>query len=77
MPTIMRFRTCRLTIYPDEHGIPHFHLEFTDGDRCSIAIKTLTILVGSVSPEKKMAEALKWASENQDLLLKKWKEISK
>ncbi|MEI8356479.1 MAG: DUF4160 domain-containing protein [Deltaproteobacteria bacterium] len=73
----MRFRTCRLTIYPDEHGVPHFHLEFTDGDRCSIEIESLTVLAGSVSPEKKMAEALKWASMNRFLLLEKWKEITK
>ena len=77
MPTIMRFRTCRITIYASEHGKPHFHLEFIDGDRCSIEIETLTILAGSVTPEKKMTEALKWASENRALLLDKWKEITK
>ena len=66
-----------LTIYPTEHGVPHFHLECTDGDRCSISIETLTILAGSVTPEKKMAEALKWADENRTLLLEKWKEITK
>lgn len=76
MPTIIRFHTCRLTIYPSEHGIPHFHLEFIDGDRCSIAIETLEILAGSVRPEKKMAEGLKWAAENRALLLEKWKEIT-
>lgn len=77
MPTIMRFSTCRLTIYPNEHGTPHFHLEFTDGDRCSIAIETLDLLAGIVSPEKKMAEALKWADENRALLLVKWEEITR
>lgn len=76
MPTIMRFRNCRLTIYPDEHGVPHFHLEFTDGDRCSIAIETLTVLAGTVTPEKKMAEAISWAAMNRPLLLEKWKEIT-
>jgi hypothetical protein len=77
MPTIIRFHTCRLTIYPSEHGIPHFHLEFIDGDRCAIAIETLEILAGSVRPERKMAEALKWAAENRALLLEKWKEITR
>jgi len=72
----MRFRNCRLTIYPDEHGVPHFHLEFTDGDRCAIAIETLTVLAGSVTPEKKIAEAISWASMNRPLLLEKWKEIT-
>jgi len=77
MPTIMRFRTCRLTIYPNEHGTPHFHLEFTDGDRCSVAIETLEILAGKLSQEKKAAEALSWAGNNRDLLLAKWKEITR
>lgn len=77
MPTIIRFRTCRLTIYPNEHGTPHFHLEFIDGDRCSIAIEILEVLAGIVTPEKKMQEALKWAAENRSLLLAKWKEITR
>jgi uncharacterized protein DUF4160 len=77
MPTIMRFRTCRLTIYPNEHGTPHFHLEFTDGERCSIAIETLEVLVGKLSQERKAAEALGWAEKNRELLLAKWKEITR
>lgn len=77
MPTIMRFRTCRLTIYPNEHGTPHFHREFTDGDRCSIAIETLEILAGKLGQERKAAEALSWAEKNRDLLLAKWKEITR
>lgn len=71
MPTIMRFRTCRLTIYPNEHGTPHFHLEFTDGDRCSVEIETLTILAGTITPVKKAAEG------NQSLLRAKWEEITR
>ena len=77
MPTIMRFSNCRLTIYPNEHGTPHFHIEFTDGDRCSVAIETLEILAGMVNPEKKMSEALKWAAENRSLLRGKWEEITR
>ena len=72
----MRFSTCRLTIYPNEHGTPHFHLEFTDGDRCSIAIETLDVLAGIVSSPKKTAEAMKWAAENRSLLFAKWEEIT-
>jgi hypothetical protein len=66
-----------LTIYPNEHGTPHFHLEFTDGDRCSIAIETSEVLAGIVNPEKKLAEALKWAEENRALLLAKWEEVTR
>ncbi len=77
MPTIMRFSNCRLTIYPNEHGTPHFHLEFTDGDRCSVTIEGLEMLAGAVSPEKKIVEALTWAEENRSLLLAKWEEITR
>jgi hypothetical protein len=73
----MRFSTCRLTIYPNEHGTPHFHLEFTDGDRCSIAIESFEILVGTVTPAKKTAEPMKWATANQTFLLAKWEEITR
>lgn len=75
MPTVMRFSACRITIYPNEHGTPH--LEFADGDRCAVDIATLEILVGTVTPPKKAAEAMKWAAANQTLLLSKWKEITR
>lgn len=77
MPTIIRFKTCRLAIYPNEHGVPHFHLEFMDGDRCSVAIETLEILAGVATPIRKTAEAMRWAADNRPLLLAKWEEITK
>lgn len=77
IPAIKIFVNCRLSIYPREHGVPHFHLEFSDGSRCAIAIETETILAGEVRPERKLAEALAWARHNRELLLEKWKEISR
>lgn len=77
MPTIKTFANCRLAIFPREHGVPHFHLEFTDGDRCAVAIGSHTILAGEVHPERKLAEPLAWALENQELLFQKWKEITR
>lgn len=77
MPTIKIFANCRLSIFPREHGVPHFHLEFTDGDRCAVAIETEVILVGEVRPERKLAEPLAWAREHRELLLQKWKEITR
>lgn len=77
MPAIKTFSNCQLSIYPREHGIPHFHLEFTDGDRCSVAIETEVVLAGEVRPARRMAEALAWARDNRELLLQKWKEITR
>lgn len=64
-------------IYPREHGVPHFHVEFLDGDRCGVAIETLDILSGTVRPMSKLDEPLDWAAENRALLMKKWKEITR
>jgi len=77
MPAIMTFANCRLSIFPREHGVPHFHLEFTDGDRCAVAIETGVILAGEVRPERKLTEPLTWAREHRELLLQKWKEITR
>lgn len=76
MPTIKIFSNCRLSIYPREHGVPHFHLEFTNGERCAIAIETGEVIAGAITPTRRLKEALAWAGDNQKLLLQKWKEIS-
>jgi hypothetical protein len=77
MPVIKTFPNCRLAIYPREHGIPHFHLNFSDGDRCTIAIESEEILAGEVRPGRKLEEPLAWARDNRELLLQKWKEITR
>jgi hypothetical protein len=76
MPTIKIFANCRLAIYPDEHGIPHFHLEFSNGDRCSVAIETGALIVGEITPKRRIKEVLTWAQENREFLLQQWKEIT-
>jgi hypothetical protein len=77
MPTIKRFTNSRIVIYPQEHGVPHFHVEFTDGDRCAISIATLEVLAGQVHPQRRLREALTWAEGNRTLLFMKWKEITR
>lgn len=77
MPAIKTFSNCRLSIYPREHGIPHFHLDFTDGDRCTVAIGTQEILAGEARPSRKLEIPLAWARDNRELLLQKWKEITR
>lgn len=77
MPAIKTFSNCRLSIYPREHGIPHFHLDFADGDRCTVAIATEEILAGEARPRRKLEIPLAWARDNRELLLQKWKEITR
>jgi len=77
MPTIKRFSNSRIVIYPQEHGVPHFHVEFTDGDRCAVAIATLEIVAGEIYPARRLHEALTWAGANRALLLEKWRETTR
>lgn len=56
--------------------MPHFHLEFTDGTRCAVAIETGEVITGEITPSRRLKEALVWARENRKLLLQKWQEIT-
>lgn len=76
MPTIKVFTNCRLAIYANEHGIPHFHLEFSNGDRCSVAIESGIVIAGEITPQRRLKEALTWAQDRREFLLQKWKEIA-
>lgn len=75
MPTIKFFGDNAIVINPRDHFPPHFHVIFRDGQRCSLAIATLEIIAGSVTPAKRINEAMKWAKENRNLLQAKWEEI--
>ena len=76
MPTIKYFSNCRIAIYPREHGIPHFHIEFIDGGRVSVAIDSFEVISGAVRPLAKLREPMAWARDNQGLLRSKWQEIT-
>lgn len=76
MPKIKQFPNCRIAINPRDHRPPHVHVEFRDGDRCTVDIETLKIN-GTVRPAAKLTVALKWIETNRALLLAKWKEIVK
>jgi len=74
MPTIKRFTNFTITMYFDDHGIPHFHILSKNGN-VSVAIDTMEVLAGSI-PSSILKEAQAWASENKSLLHAKWKEFS-
>lgn len=75
MPAIKIFGDSAIAINPRDHFPPHFHVIFRDGQRCSVAIATMEIIAGSVTPAKRMHEAIAWAKENKNLLREKWEEI--
>lgn len=76
MPTIKRFANCAIEIYNREHGRPHFHVIFSNGDRCSVDIVTLELLGGEIKPSARLREALRWAAENRAVLLAYWREAN-
>ena len=74
MPRITQFPGCRIAIYPRDHRPPHVHVEFRDGQRCTVEIETLRV-VGTVRPAARMKRPLEWIGANRDQLMTKWKEI--
>jgi hypothetical protein len=74
VPRLRRFPDCRIVIYPRDHGPPHVHVEFRDGERCKVEIETLWV-TGAVRPSGKLRKPLAWIAANRKWLLAKRKEI--
>ena len=74
MPTLKRLANGKISIYANDHGEPHFHVETPEG-RCSVSIIRLVVIVGSVE-RVVLNQALAWARENQELLRQRWKELN-
>jgi len=75
VPKIRIFGDCAIIINPRDHLPPHFHVVFRDGQRCSIAIDSMQIIAGSVTPARRLAAAQEWARQNREILHARWKEI--
>lgn len=76
MPKLKEFSQCRVSMYPRDHRPAHVHVEFRDGDRCTVEIASLKV-VGTIRPGSKLAEALDWIVVNREWLLTQWEEIVK
>lgn len=74
MVTMHRGPSWKVAVYGRDHGVPHFHIEGREF-RCSIAIGTLKVIIGSV-PASVLNDALEWARPNQVLLMEKWQELN-
>jgi hypothetical protein len=49
MPKVSEFYGIQIMFYLNDHGVPHFHARYA-GKRASIAIDSLEVLEGSISP---------------------------
>lgn len=70
MPKISSFFGIDIEIRAREHGVPHFHASYQDGE-IVIGIRPLAILAGSIK-QRALGMVLEWASKHQDELLAAW-----
>lgn len=74
MPTIVRFGTVTVRIYPGDHRPPHFHIVAPDF-QVLVRISDLTVIAGEARPAQ-IAEAMAWAEVHRELLALKWLEFN-
>ncbi|MGI8945029.1 MAG: DUF4160 domain-containing protein [Thermoleophilaceae bacterium] len=70
VPTICRFFGIVITMYFEEHGIPHFHAERGE-HRAVISIAPVALLAGSL-PKRDLRLALAWAELHRSELRANW-----
>lgn len=75
MPTISSFYGILIRMYYDEHGPPHFHVEYQDYS-ASIDINSLEVSVGHL-PRRALNLVLDWAELHRDDLRANWARIEK
>ena len=71
MPEISRFFGIIVYMYWRDHEPAHFHVDYS-GQKAEIAIESLGILKGKLSP-KALALVTEWAALHQSELLENWK----
>jgi hypothetical protein len=70
VPRISSFHGVVITMYYEEHGVPHFHAHCAERD-ASISIARLEVLAGSLPPRVLML-VLRWARLHRDELQANW-----
>jgi hypothetical protein len=70
MPEVSRFFGIVITMNYSEHPPPHFHVRY-GGQKALIAIESLTLLRGSLSP-RVFGMVIEWAARHQAELLQNW-----
>jgi hypothetical protein len=70
MPEVSRFFGIVITMYHNDHAPSHFHVRYAD-QRALVAIETLTLLRGRLSP-RVFGMVVEWAAMHQAELLENW-----
>ena len=71
MPEISRFFGIIIAMFFNDHAPPHFHVRY-GAQRAIIAIETLSLLEGKLSP-RVLGLVMEWASQHQDELRENWR----
>ena len=70
MPTIKRFGSLQVRVYPSDHLPPHFHVVGPDTEAL-VGLKRLEILAGRARLDE-LNEVLAWAADNLGTLWQHW-----
>ena len=70
MPEISRFFGIVVQMYYADHDPPHFHVRYA-GQKALVAIETLEVLRGSLSP-RTLALVTEWAALHRAELMEDW-----
>ena len=70
MPEISRFFGIVIQMYYADHEPPHFHVRYS-GQKALIAIETLSIMRGSLSP-RAVGLVMEWAARHRPELMENW-----
>jgi len=74
MSTIMRIGKIKIRIFANDHNPPHFHIS-TPERKVSVRIADFTILAGNLN-RRDFEKAIKWASENKNVLENEWERLN-
>jgi len=70
VPEICRFFGIIIAMFYNDHAPPHFHVRY-GSERALVAIESLTLLEGRLSP-RALGLVMEWASTHQNELLQDW-----
>jgi hypothetical protein len=73
MPQISQFFGIIIKMFYDEHNPPHFHAQYGDYG-CSIDIRTLGVMEGSLPP-RALGLVIEWATLHQQELMDNWHSV--
>ncbi len=69
MPEISRFLGILITMYYDEHGLPHFHAKYND---YRLTMEINSGIISGKFPRRAMKNLIEWYEIHKEELLLNW-----